>query len=130
MKIVPPTRSIDPGALLARTWRLEGGLSVRLRLARRADGASIAALLARNGVEASDLDVGRLVRADPRREVTICAAAPVDGREEIVGVGAIAFDDGEIPHTVVCDERVGSDGAWLVEAALRELVRRRSRRVA
>jgi len=126
---MPPIRSVDPGALLARTWRLDSGVPVRLRLARPADAAAIRSLLARCGAEASDLVVGRLVRADPRREVTLCATTPLDGREEIVGVGAIAFEGGE-PHSVTCDERVGADGGHLIDAALRELVRRRARRVA
>jgi hypothetical protein len=120
---------IDPGALLGRTWSLDSGLRVRLRLARRSDVTAIRALLDRCGVEASDLQIERLVRADPRREVGLCAMAPLDGREELVGIGAIAFEDGE-PHTVTCDTRMGPDGARLIDTALRELVRRRARRVA
>jgi hypothetical protein len=120
---------IDPGALLAHTWSLDSGLRVRLRVARPRDGAAMRDLLARCGLEASDLCIQRLVRPDPRREVTLCAMTPIDGREELIGVGAISFDDGE-PHTVVCDARMDADGARLIDAALRELVRRRSRRVA
>jgi hypothetical protein len=124
-----PPRTIDPGALLARTWSLDSGLRVRLRVARPRDAAAVSDLLARCGVEVSDLRVQRLVRPDPRREVTICAMAPLDGREELVGLGAVSFEDGD-PHTVVCDARMDAGGADLIDAALRELVRRRSRRVA
>jgi hypothetical protein len=123
---IPP---VDPGALLARTWRLESGLQVRLRVARRGDAAAVRDLFARCGVEISDLEVERLVRPDPRRELTICAMTPLGGREELVGVGAVSFDREE-PHTVTCDARMEPDGARLVDEALRELVRRRTRRVA
>jgi hypothetical protein len=125
---VPP-EPIDPGALLARTWRLDDGLTVRLRVARRGDAAGVRSLLDRCGVEVSDFDVWSLVRPDPRREVTLCAAAPIDGHEEIVGVGSISYEDG-VPHTIVCDARVHGGGERLLDAALRELVRRRARRVA
>jgi hypothetical protein len=121
---------IDPGALLARTWRLEDGFTVRLRVARRGDGPAVRALLDRCDVEATDLEVSRLVRPDPRREITLCAAAPVDRHEEIVGIGSIAYDEHDAPRTVVCDERMRGGGARLLDAALRELVRRRARRVA
>jgi hypothetical protein len=126
---VPPIRSIDPGALLGRTWRLDNGFVIRLRLARRTDAAAVRDLLERCGAEASDLAVERLVRHDPRRGVAICATAPIDGHEEVVGVGAISFDSSE-PHTVACDARMDADGARLVDDALREMVRRRARRVA
>jgi hypothetical protein len=108
---------IDPGALLARTWRLDDGFRVRLRLARC-------------GVEVTELEVSRLVRPDPRREVTICAAAPVDGTEEVVGVGSISYDDPDATRIVACDERMRAGGERLLDDALRELVRRRARRVA
>jgi hypothetical protein len=123
---VPP---VDPGALLARTWRLESGLQVRLRVARRTDAPAVRELFDRCGVEFSDLQIERLVRPDPRRELTICAMTPLGGREELVGVGAISFDDEE-PHAVTCDARMEPDGPRLVDEALRELVRRRARRVA
>ena len=128
----PQISTIDPGALLARTWRLDDGLCVRLRLARRSDAGGVRDLLARRGVEAGELALSRLVRADPRREVVLCATAPIGGRETVVGVGAIELGDpAEEPRTVVVDERLGGAGAaWLIDAALRELVRRRADRVA
>jgi hypothetical protein len=121
--------SVDPGALLARSWRLDSGLRVRLRVARPRDAAAVRDLLERCGVAVAEIEVERLVRPDPRRELTICATAPLGGREELVGIGAVSFDDGA-PHTVTCDARMDADGARLVDAALRELVRRRARRAA
>jgi hypothetical protein len=127
---VPEPGSIDPGALLARTWRLDDGFRVRLRLARRTDAAAVGALLERCGVEVTELEISRLVRPDPRREVTICAAAPVDGQEEVVGVGSISYDDPDATRIIACDERMRAGGVQLLDAALRELIRRRARRVA
>ena len=55
---------IDPGALLARTWRLDSGLRVRLRDARPRDAAAVGDLPSRCGVEVSDLRVQRY-RGEP-----------------------------------------------------------------
>lgn len=94
---------------LTRTYPLPAGPRVRLRLARRGDRAAVRSLLAERGVAASDLDVSRLLTYDPLRRVVLCAFAPVDGAETLVGIGAIDLADGAEPDTVVVDERL-TDG--------------------
>jgi hypothetical protein len=94
--------SRNVGALLTPAGIRSGGLRVRLRLARRGDERPLVDLLLRIGVEAHELEVGRLVRFDPRRRVVICATALIGGREVVVGVGAIDFGAGT-PDTLIVD---------------------------
>jgi hypothetical protein len=82
------------------------GPRVRLRLARPGDRAAVLALLAGRGVEASELDVRRLLAFDPLGRLVLCAFAPVDGAETLVGLGAIDLAPGAEPDTVVVDERL------------------------
>lgn len=91
---------------LTRTYALPAGPRVRLRLARRGDRTAVAALLGGRGVAANELDVLRLLTFDPVERVVICAFAPVDGCETLVGIGAIDLRDGAEPDTVVVDERL------------------------
>ncbi len=119
---------LDTGALLSRTYALRSGPRVRLRLARRADADGVRALLHQRGIDATDLDVERLVLYDPGERVVICATAPLDGRETVVGVGAIDLADGVEPETIVVDERLTDGLAELLHAAL--LGRAHTRRVA
>ena len=65
--------------------------------------------MAQRGVPATDFELERLVRYDPRRRAVICAMAPVRGAETIVGVGGIDLDADAEPDTVVVDERL-TDG--------------------
>ncbi len=60
---------------------------MRLRLAQNRDAGAIAQLLADR--RPSNLDVARVVRADPRQRVTICATALLSASETVVGVGSI-----------------------------------------
>ncbi len=111
--------SFDPGALLARTYALEGGLRVCLRLARISDLAGIEELLAAHDAPVDDVNVGRLVRSDPRLVVVLCATALVDSAEQVVGVGAIDVEAGEPePSLLVVDERVTDGLDELLHAAL------------
>ncbi len=123
---MPRHSAVDPGALLARSHRSHSGLRVRLRLTHRSDAPLVRALLARRGVEATDLQVSSLVRADPRERVVICATAPGGGPDAFLGVGAIAFPGDGTPDTLVADPGV----AELLDDALREVVRRRALRAA
>ena len=91
---------------LARTYALPAGPRVRLRLARRGDRASVGRLLADRGVGASELEVLRLLSYDPSERVVICAFAPLEGAETLVGIGAIDLVGGAEPDTVVVDERL------------------------
>jgi hypothetical protein len=112
--------SFDPGALLSRSYELPRGPRVRLRMARTRDEASIRALLAQHGLEPSDLELGRLVRFDPRNRIVICATALIGSRETVVGLGAIDLDDDRLrdPDTLVVDERLTDGLGDLLVAAL------------
>jgi hypothetical protein len=80
-----------PGALLAQTYPLARGPRVRLRLPQVGDAPAIRSLLERQGLDPEELAVARLVRFDPRRRIVICAAALIDSRETILGVGEIGL---------------------------------------
>jgi hypothetical protein len=121
---------IDAGALLSRTYELPSGPRVRLRLARRYDLPAIRALLEQRGVPASDVALERLIRYDPRRRVVICATAPIDGTELVIGVGAIDLTADAEPDTVVVDERLTEGLGELLGAALVNRARAHARRVA
>ena len=124
------TEPLDTGALLSRTYELSQGPRVRLRYARRSDLPGLRLLLAQRGIEADDVALGRLVRYDPSRRAVICATAPVDGTELIVGVGAIDLrSDGE-PETLVVDEALTEGLVELLASALVGRARAHARRVA
>jgi hypothetical protein len=97
---------------LRRTFPVPGGPPVRLRLAGPSDRPHIRALLAGRGIEAGDLEVRRLLAFDPSRRHVLCALAPIDGQETLVGLGAI--DAGaEAPDVLVVDQRLGGLAAVL-----------------
>jgi hypothetical protein len=103
-----------------RTHALPGGPPVRLRLARRSDAPAGTALLAGRGVSASEVEVARLLAFDPAVRAVICACAPVDGRETVVGIGAIDLRAGADPDALVVDEaRTDGLGELLGEALRR-----------
>jgi hypothetical protein len=119
---------LDTGALLARTYELPNRQRVRLRLARRSDLPGLRGLLAQRGIEPSALELERLVRYHPRRRLVLCATAPIDGTEAVVGVGAVELGTPRPePDTIVVDERVTEGLPELLNAAL---VGRAARRVA
>ncbi len=103
---------------LTRTYPLPAGPRVRLRLARPGDGPAVLALLADRGVAADALEVSRLLRFDPLERVVLCAFAPVDGAETLVGIGAIDLADGAEPDTLVVDERLTDGLGELLGAVL------------
>ena len=115
----------------ARTYPLEDGPRVRLRLAWRGDAAAVADLLARRDVAADELEIGRLLAFDPACRTVLCAFAPIDGQETLVGIGAIDLcEDGE-PDTLVVDERLAGGGlSGLLHDVLVSRARARGRRVA
>jgi hypothetical protein len=122
--------SFDPGALLARCYRLPGGARVCLRLARSRDLPAIARLCERSGESRTELELARLVRCDPRRRLVICATSLVGLAETVVGVGAIdllvpearLFHRRErpapVPDVLVVDESAGQGLDELIERAL------------
>jgi len=80
---------IDPGALLARSYPVADGVRVRLRLARPRDAGWLAALLARAGVAADDLELRRALTFDPRRRAVIAALGPAGAGESLMALGGI-----------------------------------------
>ena len=95
---------------------------MRLRLARRSDAPAVRDLLAGRGIDASDVEVARLLAFDPGARAVICACAPVDGRETVVGIGAIELRAGAEVDTLVVDE-ARTDG---LGELLGETLRRRA----
>ena len=93
-------------AVFTRTFALPSGPRVRLRLAMPSDAKRVAALLLERGIDASELEVRRMLAYDPSRRRVACAFAPVDGRETLVGVAAIDLDPGAEVDTLVIDERL------------------------
>ena len=95
-----------PMAYLRRRCRLPSPAPTRCPAARRCgcawprrgDAGAVAELLAGRGIEASDVDLARLLAFDPARRAVICACAPVDGRETVVGIGAIDLRRGRGPR--------------------------------
>jgi hypothetical protein len=122
--------SRDPGALLSRSYELPAGPRVRMRLARRTDLAGFRDLLAQRGVPATDFELERLVRYDPRRRIVICAMAPIRGAETVVGVGAIDLDPTAEPDTIVVDEHLTDGLAMLLADVLVQRARTHARRTA
>lgn len=110
----------DPGALLARSYALPRGPRVCLRLVRIRDLRGLEALFSRQGLVPDELELARLVRADPRKEIVICATALIGSAETIVGVGAIDLDgacDRE-PSLLLADEQITEGLEQLLAEAL------------
>jgi hypothetical protein len=101
---------------------LPDGDRVRLRFPHALDRDGLHELLAAFGLAADDLDVRRALRCVPRRRVALCATGWVDGRERLVGFGAL--EDGVL--TVIGSEAV----ARVLEGALHAHAGPWSRRVA
>jgi hypothetical protein len=113
-----------------RTFALEDGPRVRLRLARRGDADAVRELLERRGIAASDLEIGRLLTFDPAGRVVLCAFAPLDRTETLVGIGATDLFAGAEPDTLVVDERLAGGLARLLGEVLVGRARAHGRRVA
>jgi hypothetical protein len=119
-----PRSSIDPGALLARSYPIPGGGRVRLRLLRKADEAAVRALLADAGTQLDEFQLQRLLRVDPRARTAIAAVSPRAGGEEVLGIGVIdRFADAE-PELIVVASHCGPALEELIEGALRARARR------
>jgi hypothetical protein len=67
-----------------------------LRIVRRSDAVAIRALFERQGLDAGDLGVVRLVHFDPRSRYVLCVTGLIDGQERLLGVGAIEVGDREV----------------------------------
>jgi hypothetical protein len=115
---------------LRRTFPLPAGPRVRLRLARRADAAGVRALLSGRGVAAGEHEVLRLLAHDPAERIVLCAFAPLEGADTLVGLGAIDLSPGAEPDTLVVDERLTAGLGEVLGGVLSERARTRSRRAA
>ncbi len=93
---------------------------MRLRLLGPRDERAVAELAQRTGAELSELDLARLVRFDPRTRVVICATALLDGREALVGLGAIGLDEATelTPDAMLVDAELTDDLDELLQQAL------------
>jgi hypothetical protein len=123
---VPMTRrpSVDPGALLARTYPMPGGQRVRLRLLRSADAPAVGDLLDRVGIEVDELALQRLGRFDPRERVAIAAVSPRPRGEAMLGLGTIERSSQARPDFVVADPECGQELEGLIASALVARARR------
>ena len=114
--------------VLERIHRLPDGLPVRLRLARAGDQRLLELLLERLGVEASPLEVRRVLRYDPRRRVVVCASALIGKTETLVGLGAVDLTDPDAePDTLVFDRRLAPELGTLLRDGLRGRLSSRTR---
>jgi hypothetical protein len=109
---------------LRRTFPVPGGPAVRLRMAGPSDRAAVHALLGRRDVDASELDVRRLLSFDPARRHVLCAFAPLEGHDTLVGLGAIDVG-GDAPDVLVVDERLARGLGEVLGRVLTERARRR-----
>jgi hypothetical protein len=114
----------------ARTHALPGGPPVRLRLARRSDAPAVRDLLAGRGIAASEVEVARLLSFDPAARAVICACAPVDGRETLVGIGAIELRADAGVDTLVVDEARTDGLGELLGETLRQRAEGHAKHVA
>jgi hypothetical protein len=77
---------------------------VCLRLVRRRDLEAVGDLYARQGIPVHELSLARLVSFDLLTMLVLCATALVDGREMILGVGAVELARPTEPTLIVVDE--------------------------
>jgi predicted N-acetyltransferase YhbS len=83
---------------------------VRLRLARHRDLGAIDALLRRERRAAEELDLARLLRADPRYQLVITATALIGSVETVVGFGAIDIGAPSAVPTMLVVDSAATDG--------------------
>ena len=107
--------------LLNRTHRLADGSRVRLRLPHHHDRAGVAALFGRLGLDLGELDAGRLLRGDPRRDAVLCATVWTSKGDVLAGYAATG------PHgnTVLADEHLAPGIGDLLAQALEQRSSRR-----
>jgi hypothetical protein len=105
---------------MSRSYPLPRGPRARLRLASARDQRSIRALLegAGAGVEDAALEAARLVRADPRRLLVICATGLIGTTETLLGVGELSRDDVPAVPVTVVDTRLSDGLDELLSSAL------------
>jgi GNAT superfamily N-acetyltransferase len=123
---------MDPGALLATTHPVGHGLNVRMRLTRPSDRPLVRAFLEALSPESrrrrfmsptpviGDSLVRHFIFSDSRTRLVVAATAPLNAREEIVGLAEVAVLGTGLAELglVVADEQQGRGvGKLLSEAA-------------
>ncbi len=106
-------------AMLTHSHRLDGGLRVRVRLARPGDQPLVAELLERLGFQPSHSLLLDVMRFDPHRRAVVCATALVGGTERVVGFGAVDLQSRGAPATVVAEPEHGRELIRLLRRGLR-----------
>lgn len=137
-----PEDLTDPGTMLATTHELEDGARVRLRLTRPSDLPRIEAFLGRLSPETrarrflaatpklSDSLVRRFAFYDPRERLTLAAAMPGEGGEEVIGLADIALLSSGLAEigAVVADDAQGHGVGKLLSEAVASLAVQRGAR--
>jgi hypothetical protein len=106
-------------SMFGRSHRLDGGLRVRVRLARPGDQPLVADLLERLGFQPSHSLLLDVIRFDPHRRAVVCATALVGGTERVVGFGAVDLQSASAPATVVAEPEHGRELIRLLRGGLR-----------
>src|SRR3954469_13726130 len=109
-------RALDPGALLATSYELDGGRRGRLRLARPSDVALVTEFFAGGSGDVPHELVRRFTFYDPRERVVLAATLLAGSQEHIVALGDAAFS--ELPEVVVDDELEDTGLADLMAEAI------------
>ena len=123
----------DPGTLLSTIHAVDGGLRVRLRLARPSDAQRMQDFFdglsdeTRHRRFSSAMPRGSEVRHftfyDPRKRLVLAAVAMIGHSEEILGVADVALHDTLVAElgVVVDDERQGMGVGKLLSEAIASL---------
>ncbi len=107
-------QSFDPGALAGHSFALPRGPRVRLRLAQVRDVGAVTELL---GGDLSAVEVARIIKENPRRQIAVCATALIDLRETVVGFASMEVG-GPHPAILAVDEALTDGLAELMTEAL------------
>lgn len=107
---------------LDATAPLPDGRRARLRYPQASDRDAVAALHARLGLRADEVEIARTLRFDPRTRVVLCATTWVDGQETVVAWAA-APRGHATAHTILADEILAPGIGALMRRALAEQAR-------
>ena len=128
----------DPGTLLSTIHEVDGGLRVRLRLARPSDAMRMRAFFGGLGdetrhrrffvamPEASEPLIRHFTFFDPRQRLVVVAVAMIGHSEEIVGVADVALRETALAElgVVVDDAHQGAGIGRLLSEAIASLAMR------
>ena len=102
---------------LDATAPLADGRRARLRYPHAADRDGIAALHARLGVRADEVELARTLRFDPRTRIVLCVTTWVGDQEAVVG-WATAARGRAAADTILVDETLAPGAGALLRGAL------------